>query len=354
MGNTSVEDITAALAAIPELPADRPLIYARLWQFETWLRHMVYVELRANYGDGWNNHVEGDPDYSRNSDQALPYMPTPEKMDLSYISFSSLIKTIAKEWDIFQQYFPPQPIWDAKIKEISQIRNRIAHFRRGHVDDYQRITQFLRDVDKGFFDFCTSLNQGVYPLSSDIHDPVIYASAPLNPYIEKDPNGNRDFTLSHYARSFEIKIGIVKRPWMDMPKDYRDVVGRPGFFYNVDFYLHNGQYFNIDSILKSTRSLHQHLLYFIFGRMNSDFRILLPSMLGEEKLIVIIRAFIDAAANDIWPKREEKQTDFSSETAESYINSIQAVANRWPEYVIGPQNPMSFLTPDMECSFFNA
>ena len=37
----------------PDLPRERLWTYALLWNFEIWLRTMVYVELRAGYGDAW-------------------------------------------------------------------------------------------------------------------------------------------------------------------------------------------------------------------------------------------------------------------------------------------------------------
>ena len=45
---------------VRELP-DRILqTYSRLWQLETWLRSMVYVELRAHLGDAWTSKVKLD------------------------------------------------------------------------------------------------------------------------------------------------------------------------------------------------------------------------------------------------------------------------------------------------------
>lgn len=37
--------------ASQRLPSQRFATYSRFWQFETWLRTMVYVELRARHGD---------------------------------------------------------------------------------------------------------------------------------------------------------------------------------------------------------------------------------------------------------------------------------------------------------------
>ena len=45
------------LDLVGKLPPERLSTYARLWQFETWLRTMVYVEFRARYGDSWTSHL---------------------------------------------------------------------------------------------------------------------------------------------------------------------------------------------------------------------------------------------------------------------------------------------------------
>src|SRR3712207_5206205 len=40
------------------LPARSVALYARWWQLETWLRELIYVELRALYGSTWDNAVK--------------------------------------------------------------------------------------------------------------------------------------------------------------------------------------------------------------------------------------------------------------------------------------------------------
>lgn len=45
---------------VRELPGRVLDTYARLWQLETWLRRMVYVELRALKGDDWAAKIEKD------------------------------------------------------------------------------------------------------------------------------------------------------------------------------------------------------------------------------------------------------------------------------------------------------
>jgi hypothetical protein len=34
--------------------------------------------------------------------------------------------------------------------------------------------------------------------------------------------------------------------------------------------------------------------------------------------------------------------------------AAKRTADEWPEYVLGPDDPLEFLTPEMRCSFFGA
>src|SRR4051794_27527519 len=105
-------DIPAQI--LERLPKDRLLLYAHLWELETWLREMVYVELVARYGGDWKAHIEGDSDRAQEGDSRLRHMPTRERLSISYILFSQLQKTIAKQWELFSEYLPPEDIWTAK------------------------------------------------------------------------------------------------------------------------------------------------------------------------------------------------------------------------------------------------
>jgi hypothetical protein len=352
MEEKKLHDIMEVIELIPEMPTSHLVIYARLWQFETWLRQMVYVELRARNGNEWRKHLVGINENVKKSDKKLTYMPKPENVDFSFVTFGSLTKTISKKWFLFKDYLPLKAIWVAKVEDISQIRNRIAHFRTGHIDDSKRVIQLLRDVDKGFFKFCTSLNQSVHSRSVDIADPVIYEFAELNLYIKRDVLDTRDSIYSHFSKKLEIKIEITKRPWIKTKVIYPKVLGKPGFFYDLNIHIHDNHVIRYEDLLKSTFSLHDSILYIILSSSGNHLRVIVPSLLGKEMLIAIFEAFINASANNLWPGKAI--STLSKKTVDDDIDVTQRVADKWPEYVIGPKNPISFLCADMDCSFFGA
>jgi hypothetical protein len=187
MSETETQDAPADMPdQVAELPKHMLSTYARLWQLETWLRRMVYVELRALYGDDWSKGINVDKHL--NADKRLTHMPTPEKDPLSYITFSQLARLISENWDAFGCYLPPQNIWEAKLEEVGQIRNRVAHFRSGHADDHARVLQFLRDIDRGFWTFCTSYNNP-QPILPATDDPITAHFLPYDPF--HGPKSNR-------------------------------------------------------------------------------------------------------------------------------------------------------------------
>jgi len=73
---------TPARVLVPELPQRILDTYARLWQLETWLRRLVYIELRALRGDDWASNV-GDTEKMKQADKRLTHMPSPEEDVLS-------------------------------------------------------------------------------------------------------------------------------------------------------------------------------------------------------------------------------------------------------------------------------
>lgn len=131
------------------VPAHRVYIYARLWQLETWLREMVYVELKSAHGADWVESIK-PVDEKILKDKRLIHMATPQRGPLGYLTLGELWEVMisASNWPLFQCYFPPKDLVHAKVTtEVMQIRHRVAHCRTPHTDDLARLEQFLRDVD---------------------------------------------------------------------------------------------------------------------------------------------------------------------------------------------------------------
>jgi len=123
------------------IPADSLRIYARLWELETWLREMVYVELKSSHGTGWAANLKPVGDKLLR-DKRLIHMATPQRGPLGYLTLGELweVMSSATNWSLFQCYFPPKHLVEARLTtELLQIRNRVAHCRTPHTDDLELI-----------------------------------------------------------------------------------------------------------------------------------------------------------------------------------------------------------------------
>ena len=339
---TNSENETSSRCLVPELSQCTLDTYARLWQFETWLRRLVYIELRALVGDGWALKVKGAQKPKEN-DKRLTHMPTPEENLLSYAQLSELRSIISENWRLFEPFLLPRNIWEAKLDEVSQVRHRVAHFRSGHADDLQRVTQLLRDLDKGFWRFCTSFNDSgpVLPQSDDpIESQFLHLDQfPWSPVGEKKwaRIGSADPSVR-----LGVTVEVLCRPWVRWEPP---IIGKEGFLYCVRVHGRQNRVFDYKRLLEQTRNVHKHIVYICLERDFSSFEITLPAILGESQIIEIVKQVLDDALSCCLT---------SCVFGQGPANNAQSLADEWPEHVLGPENPLTFLCPDMPCSFFGA
>jgi hypothetical protein len=337
---------------VQQLPQDRLLLYGLLWQFETWLREMVYVELMARYGADWSKHIEGDQKRAQTGDSRLIHMPTRERLKPSYILFSQLQKTISKHWRVFHEYLPPKDIWKAKLSEIDQIRNRVAHFRRGHHDDINRVRQMLKDVDQGFWRFCTSYNRDI-PIIDPAKDVVARAFAHLDPFpwTEVEPNTFARIGHAPDDLAMAVTVEILRRPWLNA-RQPGSVMGRPGFLYDVTMSGRRSRIFDYGSFLKQTQRFHPQLCHICLSAQRSSIRLTVPSISGRAVIVPMLQEIAQAAHNTLRPDHRKHSFSNFDEGVSSAVKAMDALAMQWPEYVLGPSNPLTFLGPEMPCNFF--
>ena len=101
---------------------------------------------------------------------------------------------------------------------------------------------------------------------------------------------------------------------------------------------HGGRRFDYSSFLERSRGLHDHLAHICLGSLGEDIRLTIPAILGEAKIVEVVDALVEIA---------RKTADRSSN-----VEDADAIAAEWPEHVLGPRDPLSFLAPDMKCGFF--
>lgn len=312
-------------------------IYARLWQFETWLRNMVYVELRALRADDWSSAFRLNKS-SFEADKYLRHMPTPEMNALSYSQLRDLTELVKGDWACFEPYLPPHDLWSAKLREVSQIRHRMAHFRVGHVDDYARVRQFLRDLDSGFWTFCTSYN-APRPILPQSDDPVTahFLSLDPLPWGELESRQWARVGMVDHSLVVGVTVEVLTRGWATRT---HEVDGVAGHLYDVRLIALDHRHFDYAKLLEASERVHSHLAHACLQTMEGSLRVTLPSVLGHKKVISVVEELLEAARYNVNRSRRPIARD------------PDAVADEWPEYVLGPKNPLTFLEPAMPCSFF--
>ncbi len=334
------EDTKAAeeFEPVGDVPTRAANVYIRVFQFEIWLRSMVYVELRALLGNDWAKDLNPSS-RSRDADKALTHMPTAELNPLSYTQLSELLRLVDQHWHCFAGYLPPRDIWVSRLREVTQIRHRAAHFRSGHVDDLARLKQFLRDLDKGFWRFCTSYNDyhPVLPQEGDAITSHFLHLDPL-PWVAIKPGtwaqiGTRDKSIP-----VGLYVRRQKRPWASNSL----AESSAGYLYDFYLFAQDGRSLDISSFLSHTRPLHPQLAHLCLESCFSAVRFTVPAVIGPAAIIGLVQSLYDAAV-----AAARRGPPLAGGDADN-------VAAAWPEYVLGPGNPLTFLSPDMPCSFFGA
>jgi hypothetical protein len=95
--------------------------------------------------------------------------------------------------------------------------------------------------------------------------------------------------------------------------------------------------------MQQTTRLQPHVVHICVDSFAHRLRVTLPVCLGQTKATEIIAGFIEAATYSLRPALRE----LTHAQARAYADTL-------PEYILGPENPLTFLGPDMPCPFFNA
>jgi Swt1-like HEPN len=240
----SERDIWAQLSALPRsalarswqtgVPVQASALHARWWQLETWLRSLAYVELRARFGASWLGQIPEKAARHARQEAQLAYMPSPDaELLLSYLDVFDLFDLLERQWDLFSHALIDKTVWQGRVRELRQIRHRIAHCRRPHPDDLRRVEQTLRDLEPGGLRAAVSFNDREVP-ARDLDDPVVEGWL-----REAHPDARR--LVAHAESSYDIsfRLGFSRRPWAGSYREDQAISGREGYLWHAIFILHS-------------------------------------------------------------------------------------------------------------------
>ena len=323
------------------VPGESLRIYVRLWELESWLREMVYVELKSARGVDWGASLKSVEEKFK-QDKRLIHMATAERGPLSYMTLGELWEIMSSNWSLFEIYFPPKHLVEARItSELMQIRHRVAHCRTPHTDDLARVEQFAKDLDQSFWRFTTSYNDehDIIPADSDLVSGA-FIEDDQYPWCNVGDNqwtrlGRKDL----HAR-YTITVARTIRPWVEKSLK-APIVPNPGVLYDVNLQVLDRASLDYEKILSKTKSFHDRCVHIILDSIGQSLRLTFSSLQPAQNIIEAVKVFRDVAYRVIRPATDD-------------ISIANRIAARWPEYVIGPSNPLCFLCPDMPCKFFPA
>ncbi|MGS2619677.1 hypothetical protein ACVCAH_35120 [Micromonospora sp. LZ34] len=200
----------------------------------------------------------------------------------------------------------------------------------------------MKDIDSGFFKFCASYNDP-RPVLPPARDPVVKKFVHLNqfPYAQVERSKWAMVGVADRDAIINVVVDVLRRPWFTGPTPTR-IPGQPGWLYNVVITARDRRHFDYSQFLKDTEHLQSSVVHVCLDSLAASVRVTIPAVLGTRKISTTIQRFLDWAPNALRPGR----------SGEDKANDIQRLAEEWPEYVLGPDNPLSFLAPDMKCSFF--
>lgn len=349
------------------VPKDAIHLYRMMWQFEKWLRLIVYVELYAR-----DNHWEKDiaphkgngkkhslfekafpPQNSstddcnkgatinykkddrspKGTDKKLTHMLTAHQSSLSYLSLGELwdvirFKNNKKNWELFKKYFPPEDITNASIQEIKNIRNRIMHFREPHEDDVARMKLFLKGFEPGVRLFCQSY---ATPVTGDKEDELVTL---LTIHWGRVGHGvelhylNCNYLYAPQPHRMNPKIhatlSLIRRPWSGS--------NGKGLLYKISivslraFQDESIYELDIGEMIRKTKDIHDKCVHICIND-NGEFSAIFPVHLGVETNFKIVSEILSAGVScGTRPKHRDYE--------------IEKLSRQMPEYVLWPDNPI--------------
>jgi hypothetical protein len=319
------------------VPTSAIPVFRLCWQLETWLRTIVYVELRANQID-WESPIQAKvrdwPLRPLENDKRLHHMATSHRAALSYFSFAQLWEVISSSshWPLFAPYFPPKGNTDVRMEEVKAIRNRIAHFREPHVNDLARLELFMKDMEPGIRRFCSRYTTEKVPKNP--------AEDTVSQLLEQD--------WEHLGYGIELMRphGWLYAPGVDRmrpkmnaklamlfhetftPGALRGVISRIPILPGKD----NRGPVDAEGIFNATKQFHQHVIHIMLSTNGDELSATIPAILGTERAAEVVGVFLRAGldATHRWAYGRPDR------------NKLQ-----WPEYVLWPDHMLTIFFEEM-------
>ena len=271
------------------MPPLASALYARWWQLESWLRTLVYVELRAKFGTDWVQALPKQSGQRQQGDEEFQYMATPDAQNrLAYTDAAALFNLTLEHWELFEDSLLSKNVWTGRIEELRAIRNRIGHCRRPHADDLARLEQTLRDLDSGAFKAVSAFNNQ-WNASEEWADVVTDGWA-------REQHEDAARLIRHAERQYDtlFKLRYSRRPWVKSSNINKTINGASGYIWHAFWYFRGGRSFQLESFWKEIESCRAPII-FVCADYPSSISVSFSAMEDSEVVANAIGRCFDAA-----------------------------------------------------------
>ncbi|WP_370185130.1 hypothetical protein [Rhodococcus wratislaviensis] len=223
------ESASALRAAVGgQTPSASVAVFGRWWQLETWLRELLYLELRAKLGASWTSVL--DPDLVTAVEERRTLDVPDDANPLAQLHYEQLVEVIDEHWDVMSYALPTRRAWNGRQHELEQIRGRLGYLRRPHPDDLVRVEQILRDLEHGAFVAVDSYTHRWRPNPGNHKDVVTQG------WIAGKHESALRLLSEHVDRDYgALVVQISRRPWITtIPADLSSA---PGILWHADVFL---------------------------------------------------------------------------------------------------------------------
>lgn len=275
------------------MPSMASGLYGRWWQLETWLRSLVYVELRAAAGEAWVESLPKLTELRQQGERGFHYMATPDAQDrLAYTDASVLFNIMQDRWNLFENSLLSKNVWVGRVEELLAIRNRIGHCRRPHTDDLVRLEQTLRDLDGGAF-MATSAFNRQWRADENWTDAVVDGWVRMHHEVAGHliEHANRQ-----YETAFELRYS--RRPWCESSAEKQTISGVPGHVWHAFWYFRGGRSFNLRQFWRDVEPF-RNVIFMVCADSPSSVEVSFSTMDDPETISVAIGHCFDAALYSI-------------------------------------------------------
>ena len=174
----------------------------------------------------------------------------------------------------------------------------------------------------------------------------------MREFLQLDPFPWTEISPRHWSRvgtadpnlTVTATVDLLRRPWVNSRQPVQ-AAGKYGYLYDIMLTARERRRFEYPQFLVNTKSIHTSICHICLDGFQNTLRLTIPAVLGKTSIIGIIKRVIAEARNALRPDRAFGNADQQKIFVESLVE-------QWPEYVLGPSNPLTFLDPQMPCSFF--